>query len=191
MYCSRAVTYSVRVAFALSLAFAFACHQETVDTTDTRAAIATYWVTAPELKVHAKPDDNSKVVTKFLNGESVAVLSKRNDDWVEIRTVDGSGWAHMADLGSAATAQQSEENPSPKFEHVPAPISAPGVHGTIYIEANVNTDGKVTSAKVITNTTGNDELAQRNIEALEQAKFYPIVQKGEKKPFVYYYRVDY
>jgi len=27
--------------------------------------------------------------------------------------------------------------------------------------------------------------------ALEQAKFYPIVQRGEKKPFKYYYRVDY
>ena len=191
MYCSPAVTSSVRVAAALFLTLAFACHQEPVDTTDTRSAIATYYVTAPELKVHAKPDDNSKVVTKFLNGESVSVLAKRNDDWVEIRTVDGSGWAHMTELGSAAAAQQSETNLSPQFEHVPAPISGPGVHGTIYIEANVNTDGKVTSAKIITNTTGSDDLAQRNIEALEQAKFFPIVQKGEKKPFVYYYRVDY
>jgi hypothetical protein len=55
----------------------------------------------------------------------------------------------------------------------------------------VNTDGKVTSAKVITNTTGSDDLAQRNIQALEQSKFYPIVIKGQKTPFVYYYRVDY
>ena len=159
--------------------------------TDTRAAMAVYYVTAPELQVHAQPNDASPLVTKFLNGESVSVLSKRGDDWVEVRTASGSGWAHMTDLGTAAAAKQAEENLSPRFARVPAPISAPGAHGTIYIEANVNTDGKVTSSKIITNTTGSEELAQRNVQALEQATFYPIVQKGEKKPFVYYYRVDY
>ena len=168
-----------------------ACHQEPVVQTDTREAIAIYYVTAPELKVHAKPDDASPLLTKFLSGESVSVLAKRSDDWVEVRAVDGSGWAHMADLGTAAAVKQDADNMSPRFEHVPAPVSAPGIHGTIYIEANVNTDGKVTSAKVLTNTTGSDDLASRNIMALEQARFYPIVVRGEKKPFIYYYRVDY
>jgi TonB family protein len=188
MYCSRAVTCSVRFLLAFAL-LAAACHQEPVVETDTRSAIAIYYVTAPELKVHKQPNDAAAIVTKFLNGEAVSVLAKRSDDWVEVRTVDGSGWAHMADLGSAAAAIQDQT--TPRFERVPAPISAPGTHGTIYIEANVNTDGKVTSAKVITNTTGGEELAQRNIQALEQAKFYPIVIKGNKTPFVYYYRVDY
>ena len=162
-----------------------------METTDTRSAIAIYYVTAPEAKVHAQPNDAAHVVTTFLNGESVSVLARRNDDWVEVRTGANSGWAHMSELGTAEAAKQQTDNLSPRFERVPAPISAPGTHGTIYIEANVNTDGKVTSSKVITNTTGSDDLAQRNIEALQQAKFYPIVQKGEKKPFVYYYRVDY
>ena len=188
MYCSRAVTCSVRVLLAFAL-LAAACHQEPVVETDTREAIAVYYVTAPELKVHRQPNDGAPIVTKFLNGESVSVLAKRSDDWVEVRTVDGSGWAHMTELGTAAKAQQ--DTTAARFERVPAPISAPGTHGTIYIEANVNTDGKVTSAKVITNTTGSEDLVQRNILALEQAKFYPIVVKGEKKPFVYYYRVDY
>ncbi|MGZ7078752.1 MAG: SH3 domain-containing protein [Thermoanaerobaculia bacterium] len=164
---------------------------ESTQKVDTRDAIAIYYVTAPELKVHAKPSDQAEVVTKFLNGESAAVLSRRNDDWVEVRTANGSGWAHMSELGSADQAKQTVENPTPRFEKVPAPIASPGTHGTIYIEANVNTDGQVTSAKIITNTTGSDDLARRNIEALEQSRFYPIVIKGEKKPFVYYYRVDY
>jgi TonB family protein len=190
MYCSRAVTSLVRFALCCTL-LVVGCHQEPVVETDTRSAIAIYYVSAPELKVHEKPDDSAPLVTKFLNGESVSVLAKRNDDWVEVRTVAGSGWAHMADLGTAAAAQQQTDNLTPRFEHVPAPVAAPGVHGTIYIQANVNTDGAVTSAKVITNTTGSEDLAQRNIMALEQARFYPIVQKGEKKPFEYYYRVDY
>src|SRR6266849_5990670 len=176
----------------ITLAAAFACGApESTQKVDTRAAIAIYYVTAPELKVHAAPSDQAAVLTKFLNGESAAVLSRRNDDWVEVRTANGSGWAHMSELGSADAAKQTSDNPSPRFEKVPAPISAPSTHGTIYIEANVNTDGQVTSAKIITNTTGSDELGQRNIQALEQARFYPIVVKGEKKPFVYYYRVDY
>lgn len=38
---------------------------------------------------------------------------------------------------------------------------------------------------------GQEDLAARNAAALERAKFYPIVVKGERKPFVYDYRVDY
>ncbi|MGZ7040815.1 MAG: hypothetical protein ACXVH7_03390, partial [Thermoanaerobaculia bacterium] len=51
---------------------------ESTQKVDTRDAIAIYYVTAPELKVHAKPSDQAEVVTKFLNGESAAVLSRRN-----------------------------------------------------------------------------------------------------------------
>lgn len=176
----------------IAIALALACAApESTQKVDTRDAISVYYVTAPELKVHESPSDQAAVVTRFLNGESAAVLSRRNDDWVEVRTANGSGWAHMSELGSADAAKQTADNPTPQFQTVPAPISAPSTHGTIYIEANVNTDGQVTSAKIITNTTGNDDLGQRNIQALEQSRFYPIVIKGEKKPFVYYYRVDY
>jgi outer membrane biosynthesis protein TonB len=70
-------------------------------------------------------------------------------------------------------------------------VSQPGAHGTVYIEAAVNTEGDITTTKVLTNTTGSDLLANRNAEALQQARFYPIVQKGQKKDFLYYYRVDY
>ena len=61
----------------------------------------------------------------------------------------------------------------------------------MYIEANVNDQGEVTSTKVITNTTGSAGLAAQNEAALRSARFYPIVQKGQRVPFVYYYRVDY
>ena len=151
---------------ALAVVLASACSPpESTQKVDTRDAIAIYYVTTPELKVHAAPSDQAAVVTRFLSGESAAVLSRRNDDWVEVRTANGSGWAHMSELGSADATKQDSRNPSPRFERVPAPISAPSTHGTIYIEANVNTDGQITSAKLITNTTGSDDLGQRNIQA--------------------------
>ena len=148
------------------------------------------YVGAPELNVHSKADDASPVVTKFLNGESVSVLSKKGD-WVEVRTTDGSGWAHAADLTNAAGAKAEEANPTPKFRKPPSPVTQPGIHGTVYIEAAVNTEGEVTHTTIISNTTGSQAIALQNEAALKQSKFYPIVQKGQKKDFLYYYRVDY
>ena len=71
------------------------------------------------------------------------------------------------------------------------PVSAPAAKGEIYIEADVNTDGDVVATRIITNTTGSEALAAQNAAALRQAKFYPIVQSGERKPFKYYHRVSY
>ena len=48
-----------------------------------------------------------------------------------------------------------------------------------------------TRTQIISNTTGSTALAEQNAAALMMAKFYPIVQKGQKKDFLYYYRVDY
>lgn len=173
------------------MTIAFACSKpQPAETTDTREPIAIQYVGAPEAVAHKWAKDDSPVVTKFLNGESVSILAKKGD-WVEVRTADGSGFVHAADLTDAAAAQQSRDNPEPKFQSVPSPVTAPGAHGTIYIEANVNTEGEITDTKVLTNTTGQQELAVRNEEALKRAKFYPMVVKGNRKPFVYDYRVDY
>ena len=178
-----------RFLFAIVILLA-ACKKEAIPMAPTRETIEVAYVGAPELEVHAKADDASPVVTKFLNGESVSILARQND-WVELRTSDGSGWAHAADLTNAAGAKAEEANPTPRFRKAPSPVSQPGAHGTVYIEAAVNTEGEVTRAQIITNTTGSAALAEQNAAALKQAKFYPIVQKGQKKDFLYYYRVDY
>lgn len=140
--------------------------------------------------MHKWARDDSPVIAKYLNGESVSILAQKGD-WFEVRTAGVSGFVHAADLTDAAAAKQESENPNPKFATVPSPVAAPGAKGTIYIEASVNTEGEITSTKVITNTTGQPDLATRNEEALKRAKFYPIVIKGNRQPFMYYYRVDY
>ena len=180
---------AVRILLALLL---FACKREApvTATVDTRDPIEVAYVGAPELQVHAKADDASRVETTFLNGESVSILSRKGD-WVEVRTAAGSGWARAADLTNAENAKKEAENPTPKFKSPPSPAVQPGAHGTVYIEANVNDQGEVTSTKIITNTTGSEGLAAQNAAALQKARFYPIVQKGQRVPFVYYYRVDY
>ena len=170
----------------LLLALLVACSKPAAEIPpDTREAKEVKYVGAPELQVHKWAKEDSEVIAKFLNGESVSVISHKGE-WAEIRTGGGTGWAKTADLADSPDAE-----PTPRFKHIPSPVTRPGAKGTVYIEATVNQEGDVTSTKVITNTTGSAELAVKNAAALEKAKFYPIVVKGERKPFIYYYRVDY
>ena len=166
------------------------CSQSPDEPTDTREPIAIQYVGVDVLPVHSQPADVTPVITRYQHGESVPVLSRKGQ-WAEVRTASGSGWVHRSDLVEAADAASTKENPNPKFEHPPAPVSAPGVHGTIYIEADVNTDGEITNTTLIENSTGSAGLAEQNALALKRAKFYPIIIRGERKPFKYDYRVDY
>ncbi len=169
-----------------------ACSRETPapEPTDTREPIEVAYVGAPEMKVFAKPDDNAPVLVTYQNSEGVSVLARKGE-WVEVRTGDRSGWVRAADLGSAAEAQQQAENPVARFERPPAPVTNISAHGEIYIEADVNSDGDVVATRLITNTTGSEFLAAQNAASLQSAKFYPMVHKGERKPFKYYHRVTY
>jgi uncharacterized protein YgiM (DUF1202 family) len=180
-------------AVVASLLFLLSCRQETVATTetvDTREPIGVWYVGTPELPVHAKPDEKAEVLATYQNGEAMSVLGQKGD-WAEVRTGVGSGWAKMADLTTAAGKKELDENPQPKFRIMPLPVTAPSAHGEIYIEADVNSDGEVISTRLIVNTTGSAALASQNANTLMSAKFYPIIQNNERKPFKYYHRVTY
>jgi len=182
----------LRSAFCVlhSLLLLSACSRAPEEPTDTREPIAIQYVGTEELAVHTQPSDITPVITRYRHGESVPILSKKRD-WAEVRTASRSGWVHQSDLVEAADAASTKENPNPKFQHPPAPVSAPGIHGTVYIEADVNTDGDITNTTIIENTTGSASLAEQNAFALKRSKFYPIIIRGERKPFKYDYRVDY
>lgn len=179
---------------ALVLAVA-ACKQEApvvTDTTplDTREPVAVRYVGAPELAVREQANDTAPVIATYMNGEAISILADKGE-WVEVRTGGSSGWAKAADLTTAEGKQAAEDNPDPKFRVMPLPVSAPSVHGSIYLEADVNSDGEITAVRVLENTTGSEALASQNAAALRNARFYPIVQKGERKKFKYYHRVSY
>lgn len=179
-----------RVLIVVVLAIACTREPSTPAPVDTRAPIETAYVTGAELKVYQKPDATSPVLATFQTSESVPVLV-RQGEWVELRIGDGSGWAKASDLGDAATAKNLADNPTPRFLRLPAPVTNLTAKGDIYIESDVNTDGDVVNTKVITNTTNNPALGEQNAAALRQAKFYPIVVRGERKPFKYYHKVSY
>jgi uncharacterized protein YgiM (DUF1202 family) len=180
-----------RFAVAL-LFFAVCCSKEPVvtETVDTRAPIKIRYVASPQLAVRQQPNDAAAVVATYQSGEAVSVLVEKGD-WTEIRTGDRSGWVKTEELTNAEAKQALESDPAPRFRIMPLPVSAPAVHGEIYIQADVNSDGEVVATKVITNTTGSADLAAKNAEALRAGRFYPIVIKGERKPFQYFHKVTY
>jgi TonB family protein len=179
---------------AVMLALAAACSREApvADTAsiDTREPINVSYVGSPELHVRDRADDNATILATFGNGEAVSVLADKGE-WVEVRVGEGSGFAKKSELTTAAEKDAAEANPTPKFKLMPMPVSAPSARGEVYMEADVNTDGEVISVRMIQNTTGNDALGKHNLDALRQAKFHPIVLKGERQPFKYYHRVTY
>ena len=176
----------------IAIVFLAACSGETPtsETTDTRIPLSVEYVREVTLKIHTKPDDASPVVTTYQHGESVSVLSRRGA-WAEVRIAAGSGWVHGDELAGAAEATKEADNTKPHFLRAPEPVTEPGVHGNITLEADVNTDGVVTNVRTIRNTTGSISLEQRNIEELRRATFSPVVRHGRREAFVYEHRVEY
>ena len=162
------------------------------DTIDTRTPIGVEYVRGAELPIHAKPDTASPVITKYLASEAVSILS-RQGEWVEVRTVSGSGWAKASELasGSEISAGAGGDSTSPRFIVPPEPVSQPGAAGDIVLEADISSNGDVFGVRVIRNTTNSDGLAARNVAALQKAKFAPIVKHGQRLPFTYEHRVHY
>ena len=180
--------------FALTLLLLAACKPETAvtDTTpmDTREPVAVRYVGAPELPVREQANDKAPVIATYQNGEAVSILVDKGE-WVEVRSGDRAGWARAADLTTAEAKRQEEDNPTPKFKVMPMPVSAPSAHGEIYLEADVNSDGEVTSVRTIVNTTGSMALEAQNTAALRSARFYPIVRNNQRVKFKYDHRVTY
>ena len=161
------------------------------EVTDTRIPIATEYVRGANLPIHAKPSEASPLVTTYQNGEAVSVLTRRGD-WIEVRTVSGSGWVLASGLATASEASKVDaDSITPRFLRAPEPMAEPNAHGEIVLEAQVNSDGDVMSVRTLRNTTGLTGLEARTAAALQKAKFAPIVQRGRRQPFVYEHRVHY
>jgi hypothetical protein len=155
-----------------------------------RPAIDIKYVGIASMKIHTEATEAAPVIITYGYTETVSILARKGD-WVEVRIGDGSGWARAADLIGAEQVEPILKNPSPRFATAPVAIPNPHARGEIAIEAKVNTDGEVLSIRVVKNTTGLQPLADANAAALKEAKFYPIVQKGQRLAFTYAYDVTY
>jgi hypothetical protein len=160
---------------------------QTVDPAD-RPAIAVEYVQVPAMQVYDAPSATAKVTGSYGLTEAISVL-ERKGDWKMIRTFDGAGWVKSIDLASAEELAKVDLT-LPRF-YVPPTTVESRARGELLYQAKVNTDGAVVDVKLVKNTTGDPLLADLNAQALQSALFYPIVDKGQRKTFVYEHHVYY
>lgn len=156
---------------------------------DEKMAIAVEYVGVPSMAVYERPALDAAVTGSYGLSEAISVLDVKGD-WKMIRTFEGTGWVKGADL---LTGEQiaTVDLAVPRFFVAPTAVEAPRANGEIELHARVNTDGAVVEVRTIKNTTGSQSLADRNAEALKNAKFYPMVDKGARKTFIYEHHVYY
>jgi len=155
-----------------------------------KKAIDIAYVAVPFLKVYDAPRAGATQVTQYGINETVSILAKRGE-WCEVRTIDGSGWALASELMDAGKAKQIADDPTPRFLVPVTVVPDARARGEIALVAKVNTDGEVVEVKIGKNSTNNNALAAANANALMQAKFYPMVQKGQRMTFFYEHKVAY
>jgi TonB family protein len=181
-------------AFAVAATFLIlaACSKDGAEVAQPqRTAIEFRYVGPAKVSVRSQPSSSAPEIAAFERGESVSILAK-SGSWAEVRVADGSGWIPVGDLVTTVQQEKIEaDNTTPHFITPPPAVTDLGVHGEIVLEANVNSDGDVTSVRVIRNSTGSPGLAFKNSEALKRAKFTPVVRGGRHESFIYEHRVSY
>ncbi len=163
-------------------------NEKTVMAPDEQPAIAVEYVAVPSMSVYAKPALDAQVTGSYGLTEAISILDRR-DGWCKIRTFEGIGWVQQKDLMSGTSAATFDTT-TPRFYVAPTAVEFRG-RGEIWYQAKVNTDGAVVEVKTVKNTTGSNTVAQANADALALAKFYPMIDKGARKTFIYEYKVYY
>lgn len=178
---------------AIATVGAFSCAQRQQIKTDAeitgiRPPLAIEYVAVPTMNVYASPDANARTVGTYGFSETIPILSQRGE-WCEIRTFDGTGWVKAADLMTAEQEKAASANPVPRF-YVPPTVIPYARHGEVVLQAKVNTAGEVYEVTQVSSSI-DPQVAQANVDALKQAKFYPLVDHGQRKTFIYEHRVLY
>ena len=153
-----------------------------------RAAIAVEFVAVPSMTVYRNDTVNSEVVGRYGLNEAISVL-ERKGEWSLIRTFAGTGWVKSAELMTGAQSAKLDTT-TPRFYVAPRAIPF-NASGELWMQAKVNTDGAVVEVKTVKNTLRSQALVDANIAALKEAKFYPMIDKGARKVFIYEHRVYY
>lgn len=151
-------------------------------------------VTATALNVREEPSADAPILTTVRRGATLHLLEE-NDGWYRVRVASGGeGWVSAKYVAMGAPPPRRRRAGCPPdsdyaFEKSPLPsFSEDGRHGLVVIDANVNTEGVVTSTKVVSNNTGDASLAAIAEREIRAAKFVPPVRDCVKRSFVFTYK---
>ncbi len=154
-------------------------------------------VTASALNVRSEASTDADVVTQVKKGDALDVLVN-SEGWVKVRLASGEvGWVASRFVSSGSekkkvAAKGKKGCPADSdfaFEETPTlAFSDRGAHGMVVVEASVNTKGKVTRTKVVSNGTGDESLAFLAEREIKSAKFSPPIRNCAPREFIFTYR---
>ncbi|HUP49347.1 MAG TPA: TonB family protein [Thermoanaerobaculia bacterium] len=186
-----------RALLALTLA-AFSCAAPPPPvTTPAAEPLGTGRVTATALNLRAEATTEAEILTTIRRGQTLTLMEERAG-WYQVRLPTGeSGWVSAqyvarSDGRSSSTARRSRGCPADSdyaFEKSPMPsFSDRGAHGLVVVEANVNSSGDVTSTRVISNATGDPDLAALAEREIRSAKFIAPIRDCVRRSFIFTYK---
>jgi uncharacterized protein YgiM (DUF1202 family) len=155
------------------------------------AAQSSVYVTASTLNVRRDPSANAEVVAQVKRGEKLTVIAS-TQGWTNVRLAnDVVGWVSTQHI--SANVPRSRKGCLPdsdfRFASTPTPDLRPtDKHGLVVIDATVDVSGKVVSTKVVSNGTGDADLAQQAEREIRSARFVAPVRDCAPRTFIFTYK---
>jgi len=161
-------------------------------------SIGTVTVTASALNVRRDPSNTGDVITLARRGERLTLLAT-TESWMKVRLESGeTGWVssqHVTRDGAAAKPSRGKRksgcpvDSDYAFATTPVPsFSDSGKHGLVTVEADVDTSGRVTATRVISNSTGDETLAFLTQKEIKGAKFVAPIRNCVARAFIFTYK---
>ncbi|HEX7153628.1 MAG TPA: TonB family protein [Thermoanaerobaculia bacterium] len=164
------------------------------------ATLGTVAVTASALNVRREKSTNAEVVAQLRRGTKLTVL-EADEAWTRVRLENGDeGWVASRFVAAPGATRSTAPAPSRRrggcppdsdFAFLETPtltFSDSPKKGMVVVEATVNAQGKVTSTKLVSNTTGDESLAFLAVREIRSAKFSPPIRNCVPRTFIYTYR---
>jgi SH3-like domain-containing protein len=138
------------------------------------------------LNLREEPSAKSAALGQLKKGDKVLLVEERGG-WARIKLSDTRvGWvdARYVRKGDAPCLA---DRPFSVASEPPFRMSADGPHGRVVVEGEVGADGAVKKTRVVSNTSGNADLAARAEGELRQMKFVAPIRNCRAQPFFYTY----
>lgn len=151
--------------------------------------VGTVRVTASKVNIRSAASTKDPIVATAKRGDRLGLIRTENG-WSRVKTPAGmTGWV------SSRFVKNERNCPADRdFEILDGPplsFSQDGAHGTVVVEATIETNGKVSSTRVTQNTTGDASLAKAAEQEIRAATFAAPVRKCVPKRFIYVYTRTY
>ncbi len=150
------------------------------------AAEVALTVTSRVLNLREEPSAKSAALGQLKKGDKV-LLAEERGGWVRVKLPDTRvGWVDARYVRKGAEPCLADR-PFSVASDPPFRMSTEGPHGRVVVEAEVGPDGVVKKTKVVSNGSGNAELAARAEGELRQMKFVAPIRNCRVQTFIYTY----